>query len=73
MNLMVYDSRYESTPVDWAKTCPTGHNSARGSFGENIYWSFTWEEPSLVSFPINEAVDAWFNEIEFMNPKLVSN
>jgi hypothetical protein len=41
MKLMVYDSREESIPVNWAKTCPNDHNPNRGDYGENIY--FQWD------------------------------
>lgn len=68
---MVYDSRDEYIPIDWAKTCPDDHNPNRKGYGENLYWQYMHDQPSLAFYPVSKAVDAWYNEIQYMDPKLV--
>ncbi len=69
---MIYDPTVENIPVNWAKSCPTGHNPKRGGMGENIYWRFCSIKPTLSKIAISSAVSAWYSEVKIFPGSSVS-
>ena len=58
MQIINYDPTFEEFPLEWAKTCPTGHSTIdyRKKSGENIFYSMSVKKPVLVEYDFTSAV-----------------